>query len=343
MNFGDLGTRNPRLMQVMARIAKIALTDLNVLLVGETGTGKEAIAKHIHDESRRRSRPFKTVDCRTIDTRVFGNSFFAYAHATFTGNDSRRGLDLLGSADGGTLFLDEIGEMPVLVQAGLLTVLETSTFGSVESDREVTTDCRVIAATTRSLMELVAQGTFRSDLYYTLGVATFAIPPLRERPEDVPLLAEHMMRAFCERAGVQKKTLSPAAAKALEQYNWPGNVRELRNTVESGMLRCDGDEIGLSDLPSTVANAGSNGPSVTSRKQHSERPGALGVYDRAWTLHNDERRIILRALARHKRVRLAAEDLGISRSTLYRKLEALNIDYRSMFATSVRGPGNRHD
>lgn len=341
-NFGGLITRNSQLKQVMTKLAKVAATDLNVLLIGETGTGKELIARYIHAESRRRSEPMISVDCGTISKQLFESTFFGYEGGAFTGADSRGRRGLFEAAKGGTLFLDEIGEMPLPIQAGLLRVLEMGVFRPIGSDREVTADCRIIAATNRPLSELAEQGTFRSDLYYRLSVAKFTIPPLRERPEDISPLVEHMRTAFCEKHGVPGKTLSPDAASALERYSWPGNVRELRNMLESGII-CGGSEIGLRDLPADVVEAGTTRAAVARSKRYPERRRTPGAGGEAQNVRDQERGLILRALASHKRIGLAAEALGISRSTLYRKLEALNIDHRALFERSRKDRGNERD
>lgn len=330
MRWGDFLTRNAPLWKVLTGLAKVARTDLNVLLAGETGTGKEVLARSIHQESRRRSGPLVAMNCGAISKRLFESTFFGYERGAFTGAvaEGRRGL--LEEANGGTLFLDEIGEMPLDMQAGLLRVLESKSFRPVGSEREVVVDCRVVAATIRPVQDLVEQGTFRSDLYYRLAGARFTIPPLRERREDILPLAEQFVQAFCTQYDLPEK-ISPEAMKALEHYDWPGNGRELRNVLEAAVV-CSSGEIGLADLPGEVAVARSDAgrsPGCRPGKEEGRTKGRRGTRH---SVREQERDLILRALARYGKVGRVAEALGISRSTLYRRFETLGIDHRMVSA-----------
>jgi transcriptional regulator with PAS, ATPase and Fis domain len=337
MRWGDFLTRHAPLWRVLTGLAKVARTDLNVLLAGETGTGKEVLARSIHQESPRRSGPLVAMNCGAISKRLFESTFFGYERGAFTGAvaEGRRGL--LEGANGGTLFLDEIGEMPLDMQAGLLRVLEAKSFRPVGSEREVAVDCRVVAATIRPLQELVEQGTFRSDLYYRLAGARFTIPPLRERREDIFPLAEQFAQAFCAQYDLPEKTISPEAMKALEHYDWPGNARELRNVLEAAVV-CSTGEIGLADLPGEVAVArpeAGRSPCCRPGKEEGRTNSRRG---NRHSLREQERDLILRALARYGKVGRVAEALGISRSTLYRRFETLGIDHRLLSAGHKDSP-----
>ncbi|MBI5442534.1 MAG: sigma-54-dependent Fis family transcriptional regulator [Deltaproteobacteria bacterium] len=325
--FGGFLTRDPHTKQLMERIGKISRSDLGVLLVGETGTGKEVIANYIHGESKRRAGPYIAVNCGAINKELFESTFFGYDRGAFTGADSRGRKGLFDSANGGTLFLDEIGEMPLDIQAGLLRVLETRTFRRVGSDRELSTDCRIIAATNRPLGDLVAQGTFRSDLYYRLSVVKLDVPPLRERADDIPVLVEHLLEAACAKYAFAPKSVSEEAMTALLAYRWPGNVRELRNVVESACVSSE-DLIELEDLPPEIATgrAGQPGAHEAVGQQADETD---------YSLRSHEAKLILEALKKYKKVSLVAEALGLSRATLYRRFEALGIDHHHE-ASSVR-------
>jgi transcriptional regulator with PAS, ATPase and Fis domain len=331
MQWGDFVTKHPPLWEVLAGLAKVAKTDLNVLLVGETGTGKEVLAAAIHQESRRCSGPLIAMNCGAISKRLFESTFFGYDRGAFTGAlaEGRRGL--LEASNGGTLFLDEIGEMPLEMQSGLLRVLETRTFRPVGSEREIAVDCRVVAATIRPLEELTAKGRFRSDLYYRLAGARFVIPPLRERTEDIGPLAERFLRSFSEKYGFPEKTLSPEALEALTRYPWPGNARELRNVLEAAVV-CSDARVERGDLPSEIAC-----PASAAAARAGGRGGGAGAKTSggpagARSVREQERRLILAALERYGNVGRVAEALGISRSTLYRRFETLGIDHRAAAA-----------
>ncbi|GAB4267852.1 MAG: sigma-54-dependent Fis family transcriptional regulator [Deferrisomatales bacterium] len=330
-SFGDFVTASEPVKRVLHRIQKIIPTDLNILLIGETGTGKELIASFIHSRSPRRDGPFVAVNCGAINKELFESKFFGYERGGFTGADPRGRRGLFEAADGGTLFLDEIGEMPPDIQAGLLRVLETGRFRRIGSEREHTTNCRIIAATNRPLLRAVEEGTFRSDLYYRLSVVKAVIPPLRDRPEDVPILIDHTMRRFCERHGMPPKTFTAEAMAVLTAHRWPGNVRELRNVVESALV-CAEEAVTPEDLPAEILSATAErdtgpAPEAPAPRPEGTPPGAAGL-----SVRENERRLILTALRKYKKVSLAARALGMSRSTLYRRLEEHGIDHREVVA-----------
>ncbi len=330
--YGDFVTSDAEVKRILRRIEKIIPTELNVLLIGETGTGKELIASYIHSRSKRRDGPFVAVNCGALSKELFESRLFGYVRGGFTGADPRGRKGLFEAASGGTLFLDEIGELPLDIQAALLRVLETGAFRRIGSDRERTANCRIIAATNRSLLECVQEGTFRSDLYYRLSVVRAEIPPLRDRPSDIPVLIEHTMKSFCRRHGIPEKRVGPEALGVLTEYRWPGNARELRNVVEAAVV-CADEVITPADLPPEVLKA---------VMEQSSRPAGdlLAAPDQAvsseLSVREHERRLILMALRKYKKISLAARALGMSRSTLYRRFEELGIDRDAVRAK--RGP-----
>ncbi|MBI5013985.1 MAG: sigma-54-dependent Fis family transcriptional regulator [Deltaproteobacteria bacterium] len=331
-NFGGFVTRHDALKRVMERIGKVAATDLSVLLIGETGTGKELIARYIHNESKRRDGPYVAVNCGATSKELFESTFFGYERGAFTGADSRGRKGLFESANGGTLFLDEIGEMPLAMQAGLLRVLEVGTFRRIGSDREFSTNCRIVAATNKSLLEAVARGTFRSDLYYRLSVAKAEILPLRDRPEDIELLIEHLKKGFCQKQNIALKRFTPDAMRILLEYGWPGNAREVRNVVESSVI-CSDDPITLDDIPWEIRSAvevqrGAVVGGDSRLLAEGPRP------DYGGSVREHEKWLILSALKKYRKISLVADALGISRSTLYRRLATLGVDVKSVLSDS---------
>ncbi len=327
-SFGAFVTASNDVKRVIRRIEKVASSDLNVLLIGETGTGKELIADYVHRRSAQRSGPFVAVNCGAISKELFESKFFGYERGGFTGADPKGRRGLFEAAQDGTLFLDEIGELPLDMQVGLLRVLESRTFRRIGSERERSTNCRVVAATNRPLLEGVEKGTFRSDLYYRLSVAKATIPPLRERREDIPVLIEYMMEAFCGKHGLPKKTFTQEALRVLEGYGWPGNGRELRNLIEATIV-CSDDPIEPGDLPVDVLKAQAAAQPSLASETNIER-GHTGTVGPGSDLsfRDHEHRLILSALKKYKKISLVARSLGISRSTLYRRLEEFGIDPR---------------
>jgi sigma-54 dependent transcriptional regulator, acetoin dehydrogenase operon transcriptional activator AcoR len=330
--FGEFVTADVPTQHLMERLRKVAQSELSVLLIGETGTGKEMIARYVHEESKRRGGPYIAVNCGAVNRELFESTFFGYERGAFTGADPKGRKGLFEAANGGTLFLDEIGEMPLDVQAGLLRVLETRTFRRVGSDRELATDARIVAATNRPLGEFVAQGSFRSDLFYRLSVVKFEISPLKDRPDDVALLVDDLLRATCRKYELPLKSITQEAWRALLGYPWPGNVRELRNVIESACVSSD-EVIDLEDLTAEIAEG--HGDSV----QPWEGPREGDADGEDLSLRRNEARLILDALRKYKKVSLVAEALGLSRATLYRRFEALGIDHRETARSArVRRP-----
>jgi DNA-binding NtrC family response regulator len=309
---GELVGASPGFLQMLEIIERAARTDSTVLVLGETGSGKEMVAKLLHARSPRHRRPFVTVECATLQESLLQSELFGHERGAFTGAD-RAKPGLVEVAHGGTLFLDEIGEVSLATQVKLLRVLDTSTFRRVGGTAELRVDVRVVAATNRDLSAMVQQGLFRQDLYYRLSTLALTIPPLRERASDIDLLTDHFIRLFNQRFGVSRNIGAPAR-EALRRHHWPGNVRELLHTIEAAMIVCDGPEIELRHLPLFFSNgaapAAGAGPSAS-----------------VSTLRESERRQIQAALDLTQGHRgHAARLLGISERNLYRKIRAHHLD-----------------
>jgi DNA-binding NtrC family response regulator len=294
------------LVQLIDRVAPAGST---VLILGETGTGKEMVAKLIHARSHRRARPFVTVECAALQESLLQSELFGHERGAFTGAD-RMKPGLFEVAHGGTLFLDEIGEVSLATQVTLLRVLDTGTFRRVGGTSAVKVDARIIAATNRDLPAMVRQGQFREDLFYRLGTVTLRVPALRERRDDIERLARHFVAVCNARFGV-RRSIDGAAIEALRHYGWPGNVRELAHAVEAAMIVCDGPEL----QPHHFARA------LDGLTPAVESPPAVA------SLRDVERTQIERALAVSSGRRAqAARLLGISERNLYRKIRAHGLD-----------------
>lgn len=303
---------NPLMAAVVAQAETAARTDSTVLLTGESGSGKDVLARYIHSQSLRGSAPLITVNCGALPESLFESEFFGHERGAFTGASSlRRGL--LEAADGSTLFLDEIGDMPLLMQVKLLHFLEQGRFRRVGSTRDQNADVRIIAATNRELSADVERQRFRADLFYRLNVVSLHVPPLRERPEDIPLFIDAFLQIYRQRFNRPQLDVSPEARRRLQTYSWPGNVRELRNCLERAAATSlsdtiDVDQIPLRALSQATSASVSNGAAVAPQTA-------------PMTLEELEREHILRVLKESDGNReRAAAILGISSRTLYRKL-----------------------
>ena len=251
--FGTVLGRSLKMREIFHFLEKIASKDVTVLLTGETGTGKEILAESIHEESTRRGAPFITVDCGAIPDNLVESELFGHMKGSFTGATADR-IGAFEEADRGSIFLDEIGELPQEQQAKLLRVIEKKEIKRIGENETRRTDVRIIAATNRSLPEEVEAGRFRKDLYYRLSVVEIAIPPLRDRPDDVPMLADHILALLSERAKKPRPRLAQDAVEILQRHPWPGNVRELRNVLEKTFALADQQEIGGANV--VVGSAG---------------------------------------------------------------------------------------
>jgi two-component system nitrogen regulation response regulator NtrX len=302
--------------QLRDQVAMAAPTNGRVLIYGENGTGKELVARTIHALSRRRTGAFVEVNCAAIPEELIESELFGHVRGAFTGAVAdRRGK--FEVADGGTIFLDEIGDMSLKTQAKVLRVLQEQTMEPVGGTTRIKVDARVLAATNKDLQSEIRAGRFREDLYFRLNVIPISVPPLRERQEDIPLLADHFMAAFAREYGRRAKSFDRGALMVLQQYAWPGNVRELRNVIERLMIMVPGDAISPSDL-SFLDSSGLS------------RPPSPELPTERQTLHEArdqfERDLILRTLAEQQgNMSRTADVLGVERSNLYRKMKAFGI------------------
>ena len=254
-SYGELLGRSEPMLRLYRTIEKVAATDATVLVVGESGTGKELVARTLHRASLRSNGPFVAVNCAAIPETLIESELFGHEKGSFTGAHRRR-EGRFEEADGGTLLLDEIASMPLPLQASLLRVLQERRLTRVGGTGEVECDVRVVAASNRDLPALVAEGGFREDLYYRLNVVPIVLPPLRDRLDDVPMLAASFLEQASARHGIEMASLSPAVLRALMEHGWPGNVRELANVVERLVLLAEDGRVNLDDLPAEVHSAG---------------------------------------------------------------------------------------
>ncbi len=298
------------MVEVFDTIRQVAPSRATVLLQGETGTGKELAAKAIHTLSPRAAKRFVAVHCKAFSSQLLESELFGHERGAFTGAFERR-IGRFEQANGGTLFLDEIGEIDENTQVKILRALGERTFERVGGSQTITTDVRLIAATNKNLGKLVAEGKFRDDLFFRLNVVQITLPPLRDRREDIPLLAQAFLKEAAKENGKPFRELAPDAAGRIIAYDWPGNVRELRAAIEHAVVMGTGTRLGVRDLPAVLRNA---------------QPGELTANDGGeFDLQRTERTLILRALEESDGNRSeAAKRLGISRRTLHRRLNDFN-------------------
>lgn len=320
-DFHGLEGNSPAMQSLIDRIQRIALADGPVLISGESGTGKDLVARAIHAESGRAARPFLAVNCAGVPAELLESEFFGHAAGAFSGAEQAR-PGLFREAEGGTLFLDEIGEMPLALQAKLLRALQDGRVRPVGADREHQVDVRVIAATNVDLASKAASGEFREDLYYRLEAFQLLLPPLRERGDDLELLA---MRFLCRFAAARQRParrLSERALAAMKRYAWPGNVRELRNAMERAVAFCDDDEVRPEHLPERVRK-----PSAPAVSVAADIPAAVLEGDMLPSLAQLRQRYVQYVLERvDGNKRRAAALLGVGRRTLYRWLEETGVE-----------------
>jgi DNA-binding NtrC family response regulator len=308
--------QSPAMAEVLELVKQVAPAQSTVLLEGESGTGKELIAKVIHQLSPRAKQPLVTVHCAALPPTLLESELFGHEKGAFTGAHERR-IGRFELAQGGTLFLDEIGEIDASIQVKLLRFLGERTFERVGSSKTLSADVRLIAATNKNLEELVKAGSFREDLFFRLRVFEVWLPPLRERMEDIPLLAQAFVREYAEENKKPAIGFTTEAMDAFRQYSWPGNVRELRTAVEHGVVLCRGDKVGIRDLPPVVRNGAQPGSLSLARP----RPRA------DLNLKEAEKDLIAHTLKSTGGNRtLAAKKLGMSRRHLHRKLHDYNLE-----------------
>jgi DNA-binding NtrC family response regulator len=311
---GSLVGRGPAMRAVFETMRKVAETDLTVLVRGESGTGKELVAQALHEASPRRGGPFVAVNCAAISRELVESELFGHEKGAFTGADARR-LGRFEAAHGGTIFLDEIGDMAPDTQAKVLRVLQERSFERVGGAKPIAVDVRVVAATHRDLEKDVAAGRFREDLYYRLKVVEIRLPALRERPEDLPALAERFLAEAAEKLGRPRKRLAPGAFAALAAHAWPGNARELRNVIEQSAVLAPGEEIEAADL-----RLGNDAPA---RAAAGELPFSEA---KRVAVEGFEREFLLRALrANGGNVSRTAEAIGMVRQSLQQKIRELGL------------------
>jgi two-component system, NtrC family, nitrogen regulation response regulator NtrX len=307
--------------RVMAQVERVAASETRVCILGETGTGKELVARTLHERSTRAAGPFITLNCAAIPSELIESELFGHEKGSFTGAAGRH-VGKFEQADRGTVFLDEIGDMPLAMQAKLLRVLEEGEVERIGGEKPITIDVRVVVATHRNLEARVREEKFRQDLFHRIYVFPLVLPPLRERREDIPPLVEHFAAQVCAQNGWKSVPFLPEAMGALQSHSWPGNIRELRNMTERLTLLATDGHVDLATvqlaLPEIVSTAGST-------------VGAISSGPLAERVQSFERDVILAELKRsNHNVSLAAKTLGLERSHLYKKAEQLGIDLRAM-------------
>jgi two-component system, NtrC family, nitrogen regulation response regulator NtrX len=317
--------------EVMAQVEHVAASETRVCIRGETGTGKELIARTLHEKSSRRSGAFISLNCAAVPSELMETELFGHEKGSFTGAASRH-TGKFEQAHRGTLFLDEIGDMPMTMQAKLLRVLEEGEIERVGGDKPFAVDVRVVVATHRNLEEQVRQGTFREDLYHRVFVFPIGLPPLRERREDIRPLAEHFVRQLEEQNNWKLRKLSPEAIAELERYSWPGNVRELRNVAERVLLLAPGDVVEAETVRRALPGAAGTGASAVGGKGLSAVALEVGMLSQR--VEAFERETLLAELKRqHHHMTNTAKALGLERSHLYKKCQQLGIDLRAIRQT----------
>jgi DNA-binding NtrC family response regulator len=306
--------------RVMAQLERVAASESRVCILGETGTGKELVARTIHDRSTRSAGPFITLNCAAVPAELIESELFGHEKGSFTGASGRH-IGKFEQADQGTVFLDEIGDMPLNMQAKLLRVLEEGEVERIGGDKPVSVNVRVVVATHRDLEARVREEKFRQDLFHRIYVFPLALPPLRERREDIPALVDHFAAQVCAQNGWKPVPFTPEAMQALQSHQWPGNVRELRNMVERLMLLATDGQVDLVTVQMALPKTSSIGA----------LPTAVGAGPLADRVQSFEREVILAELKRsHQNMSVAAKALGLERSHLYKKAEQLGIDLRAM-------------
>ena len=313
--FAGVRGSNQAMAQVFEIVRRVAPTNISVLIEGESGTGKELLARAVHNNSKRRNKPFKPVNCAGLSETLLESELFGHVKGAFTGAmGDRQGL--FEAADKGTLFLDEIGDMPMIMQAKLLRVLEDGLIMPVGSNKTISVDVRVISATNHDLVKLIEEKKFRQDLYFRIKGVSVTVPPLRARTDDLPRLAQYFLEQACDEIGKDVNGFSSKAMNVMLSYDWPGNIRQLRNAVRTMVVMCDGDVIDVQDLPPDI---------YISRKLNAAVPIALlnaAPQQQGASLDDLEKQAVVKALAETGGNReKAAKILGIGERTLYRKIK----------------------
>ena len=307
---GIIGT-SPQMQEVFAAIRKVATASAPVLLLGESGTGKEIAAEAIHRRSLRKNGPFIAINCNAIPENLLESELFGHEKGSFTGAHAQR-KGLIESAEKGTLFLDEIGDLPLPIQVKLLRFLQEQTFMRVGGRQEIRSDVRIIAATHADLKSAISDGRFREDLYFRLAVVVIGLPPLRERGNDIAVVATEFLNRFAAQSGKTGVTFAPETLRAASRYSWPGNVRELQNRVHRAIIMADGQRITPADM------------------ELNHVPGGIPATTLKEARENIEREMVIQALRRSGgKISAASNELGISRPTLYELIQKLGITSES--------------
>ena len=313
-SFGEIVGKSKKMQHLFTQIQTVAAGSISVLIQGETGTGKELIAKSIHDHSQRKVGPFLAINCAAIPAELFESELFGHERGAFTGANERR-IGYFEQANTGTLFLDEIGDMPLILQAKLLRVLQEREFQRIGGTSTIAIDIRVLAATNQDLENAIRDGYFRKDLYYRLSAFRITVPALRERREDIPILAHHFLKKFAAATEKSIRAISANALQVLRRYDFPGNVRELENIIASAVLSETTDQLQPQSLPLHPKEKGSQSATSSPTDATTILP-----------LDEVERRAIVHALkVMDNNIPDAARALGVGRATLYRKIKQYNL------------------
>jgi two-component system nitrogen regulation response regulator NtrX len=319
----DLVGASPAMTKLLAQVDRVAASETRVCILGETGTGKELVARAIHEKSGRSENAFVTLNCAAVPAELIESELFGHEKGAFTGAAAKH-LGKFEQADGGTLFLDEIGDMPVAMQAKLLRVLEEGEVERVGGDKPIRVNVRVLVATHRNLEDLVKQNAFRRDLFHRIYVFPLMLPPLRERPEDFPTLVQHFARQVAAQNGWKEKIFGKDAIDELRRYNWPGNIRELRNVVERLVLLAGEGPVSATEvrLVLPVSDDSSSAGAIAS---------PLGTGTLAERMEQFEREVLLAEIRRQNfHMTNVARAMGLERSHLYKKCQQLGIDLQSI-------------
>lgn len=311
--FEGVRGKNPTIAGIFEVLRRVAPTNISVLIEGRSGTGKELLARAIHNNSPRRDKPFKPVNCAGLSVTLLESELFGHAKGAFTGAaGDRKGLFEI--ADKGTLFLDEIGDMPLAMQAKLLRFLEDGIITPVGSNKQIVVDVRVISATNHDLTELIEKKKFRQDLYFRIKGVSVSLPALRDRPEDIPLLAEYFLEEAAAETGSAVTGITEAAMMILISYDWPGNIRQLRNCIRTMVVMCDHDQLDVADIPPEI------------HQVYRLAAGKVAGDLSGLSLNELEKKAIIDTLAKTGDNReKAAKILGIGERTLYRKIKEYNL------------------
>ena len=326
-SFEDFLGESPPMKAVYSLIERVAARSVDILITGETGTGKELVARAVHRRSRRTAAPFVPIDCGAIPDTLLESELFGHERGAFTGADARR-IGLIEVADGGTLFLDEIAELPFALQPKLLRVLQERRLRRVGARKETPVDIRIVAATSRDIDVMVENGTFRRDLFYRINVVRISLPPLRQRGDDIGLLAEFFASRAGREMGLSAGRFSADTYQVLRHYNWPGNVRELQNVIRRAMALTADDVIGVDDLPDNVVTAAGKYIADTSDELKQGSPSRAGFLTlKATHVAEFEQHYLYEIMKRlHGDVSAAAKEARVPRGTLYRLLKLHNIE-----------------